>query len=109
MNYTLGLPFKPISPFSFLSKPIKWEISVGLKSKPVSEGSFKTSFAELDRYGMLWGESLILYIGQHHSFYKNHTGLFVHPMSAKLMMNPITGYQSRTQKIASSGVIGGIG
>lgn len=109
MSLTLGIPFKPISPFSFLRKPIRWEISVGLNSSPVAEGTFKTSFAELDRYGILWGESLILYVGQHHSYYKNSSSLFVHPISSKLTMNPTTGYQSRTQKIASSGVIGGIG
>lgn len=96
MSFAVAL--KPFSPFSFLSKSVKWEISVGLNSIPVSEGSFTTSFAELDRYGMLWGESLMLFIGQHHSFYKNHSGVFVHPLSGKLVINPVSGYPIKNSK-----------
>ncbi|MGZ4112320.1 MAG: hypothetical protein ACXVP5_07790, partial [Tumebacillaceae bacterium] len=99
--------YPPLLNFLTSSKPIRWRLVMGINNPlSVAEGTFYTTLAHLDFRGMIWGESLILNIGQHHSVYE---GDISNILCGKLEPNPTSDFKRHKLKKAASGITGGIG
>lgn len=89
----------------------KSRINLGRKPpfrpRPLAEWTINTNDFELNMYGSLWGESLVLDLGNHLSIYRQRKSLWWSLNQTISPINPT--YESQTGKIAGSSVTGNFG
>ncbi|WHX40371.1 hypothetical protein QNH36_22465 [Mesobacillus sp. AQ2] len=77
------------------------------KPRPISQWKIESSTFELNMYGSLWGESLVLQLGNHLSVYRQKGSLWWALNQTISPINP--SYEPQTGKTAGSSVTGNFG
>jgi hypothetical protein len=77
------------------------------KPRPLAEWTIVTNDLEINMYGSLWGESLVLQLGNHLSVYRQSGSLWWALNQTISPINP--SYEPQTGKVAGSSVTGNFG